>query len=224
MSLSAKDGSTIWDIRSIPSFIKSQSFLSLAISKKGDVIASTSSGDLLKINAKTGKVEWSINTLRSNLVYATDFFKSSEIVISEKKIIFSTQTSTFSFNIDNGYINWEKEISAIDKPIIEGNNIFFVTENGYFIIQNLETGEIISSNYILKNLKEKKQLTKVAGFIMGSGKIYSVTQNGYLIISSAHSGKTESFKKISKSITSSPIISNEKLYIYTEDSRILGFN
>ena len=59
---------------------------------------------------------------------------------------------------------------------------------------------------------------------MGSGKIYSVTLNGYLIISSASSGKVENFKKIGDSITSNPIINNGKLFIYTEDSRILGLN
>ena len=59
---------------------------------------------------------------------------------------------------------------------------------------------------------------------MGSGKIYSVTLNGYLIISSAISGKVESFKKIGDQITSAPIINNGKLYILTENSRIIGFN
>ena len=59
---------------------------------------------------------------------------------------------------------------------------------------------------------------------MGSGKIYSVTLNGYVIVSSAHSGKVENFKKIGDPITSSPIINNGKLFIYTENSRILGFN
>ena len=59
---------------------------------------------------------------------------------------------------------------------------------------------------------------------MGSGKIYSVTLNGYLIVSSAYSGKVENFKKIGNQIISTPIISNGKLFIYTEDSRILGFN
>ena len=224
LSLSVKDGSVIWDIRSIPSFIKSQNFLSLAISKDGDVIASTSSGDLIKINSKNGMVYWSINTLISNLVYSTDFFKSSEIVISGKNIIFSTQSSIFSFGLSNGYTNWEKNISSIGAPIIVGNNIFFVTENGYFIILNLNSGELVSSTYILKNLKNKKQLTKITGFVMGSGNIYSVTRNGYLIKNSAYSGKTESFKKISNLITSSPIISNGKLFVYTENSKILVFN
>ena len=224
LSFSTKDGSMIWNIRSISSFIKSQNFLSLALTKQGDVIASNSSGELLKVNSVNGDVDWSLNTLGSMLAHATDFFKSSDIVIINENIIFSTQSSIFSYNLNNGYTNWEIDVSAISIPIIDGKNIFFVTENGYFVIINMDTGKIISSTNILKILKKKKQFTKITGFIMGSGKIYSVTLNGYLIVSSASSGKVENFKKIGSPITSTPIINNGKLFIYTENSRILGFD
>jgi len=223
LSLSTKDGSIIWDIRSTSSFIKSQNFLSLALSKQGDVIAITSSGDLLKVNSINGNIDWSLNTLGTVLA-ATDFFKSSDIVIINESIIFSTQSSIFSYNLNNGSTNWERDISSIGTPIVNEGNIFFVTENGYFVIINKDTGEIISSTNILKILKKKKQFTKIAGFIMGSGKIYSVTSNGYLIVSSAISGKVENFIKVGDPITSVPVINNGKLFIYTENSRILGFN
>ena len=222
LSLSAKDGSKIWDIRSTSSFIKSQNFLSLALSKQGDVIASTSSGNLMKVNSANGNVDWSLNTLGD--VLATDFFKSSDIVIINESIIFSNQQAIISYNLDNGYTNWRTKVSSIATPIVDGKNIFFVTENGYFLIISLDTGEIISSTNILTILKKRKQRTKITGFIMGSGKIYSVTLNGYLIVSSPTSGKVENFIKIGSPITSAPIINNGKLFIYTEESRILGFN
>ena len=222
-SFNVKDGSIIWNVSSVSSFIKSQNFLSLALSKQGDVIAITSSGDLLKVNSINGNIDWSLNTLGTTLA-ATDFFKSSDIVIINENIIFSTQSSIFSYNLNNGYTNWKIDVSAISSPIIDGKNIFFVTENGYFVIINVDTGEIISSTNILKILKKKKQSTEVTGFIMGSGKIYSVTSNGYLIVSSAISGKVENFKKIGDPVTSVPVINNGKLFIYTENSRILGFN
>ena len=224
LAFNIKDGSVIWDIRSISSFIKSQNFLSVALSKKGDVIASGTSGDLFKVSAINGNVNWSINTLDSLLAHSTDFFSSSDIVIGDENIIFSTENSIFSFDLNGGFINWTKNVSSVAAPIIDNDNIFFVTENGYFVIANIGTGEIISSTNILKILKKKKQSTKITGFIMGSGNIYSVTMNGYLIVSSASSGKTEKFKKIGDRITSSPIISNGKLFIYTENSRIFGFN
>ena len=224
LSFNTKDGSIIWDFRSISSFIKSQNFLSLALSKEGDLIASNSSGDLLKINSKNGDIFWSINTLESLLPHDSDFFKSSDIVIINQNIIFSTQSAIFSYNLDNGGTNWRTDVSSIATPIVDGKNIFFVTENGYFVIIDIDSGKIISSTNILKILKRKKQSTKITGFIMGSGKVYSVTSNGYLVVSSAYSGKVEKFKKIGNSITSTPTISNGKLFLYTEDSKIIGFN
>ena len=222
--LNTKNGSKIWDIRLVSSFIKLQNFLSSAISKQGDVIAINSSGDLFKVNANNGKIDWSLNTLESTLAHATDFFKSSEIVIIDDNIIFSSKSSIFSYNLNTGYTNWKQEVSSIGAPIIDGKNIFILTDNGYFVIIDKDTGILISSTNILKILKKRKQETKITGFIMGSGKIYSVTSNGYLIVSSPVSGKVEYFKKIGDPITSAPIINNGKLYILTKNSRIYGFD
>ena len=223
-SLNVKDGTRIWDVLSISSFIKSQNLLSSAISKTGDLIILNSSADLYKIDGNTGEVYWYSNTLGSLLPDATDFFISSEIVIIDDEIIFSAGPSIFSYNLNVGSINWEKKVSAVGTPIIDGENIFFTTSNGYFVIMNRATGKIISSTNILKILKKKNRETKITNFIMGSGKLYSVTLSGHLIVSSAISGKVEYFKKIGDPVTSAPVINNGKLYILTENSRIIGFN
>ena len=223
-SLNIKDGTRIWDVLSISSFIKSQNLLSLAISKTGDLIILNSSADLYKIDGNTGEVYWYSNTLGSLLPDATDFFISSEIVIIDDEIIFSAGPSIFSYNLNTGSMNWEKKVSAVGTPIIDGENIFFTTSNGYFVIMNRVTGKVISSTNILKILKKKNRKTKITSFIMGSGKLYSVTLSGHLIVSSAISGKVEYFKKIGDPIASAPIINNGKLYILTENSRIIGFN
>ena len=222
--LNTKNGTKIWDIRSVSSFIKLQNFLSSAVSKQGHVIAVNSSGNLLKVDANNGKILWSLNTLEYAGAHSTDFFKSSEIVINDDEIIFSAKSSIFSYNLNTGYANWKQAVSSVGAPIIDGKNIFILTENGYFVIIDKDEGKIISSTNILKILKKRKQSTKVTGFIMGSGKIYSVTLNGYLIVSSPVSGKVEYFKKIGDPITSAPIINNGKLYILTKNSRIFGFN
>ena len=223
-SLNIKDGTRIWDVLSISSFIKSQNLLSSAISKTGDLIILNSSADLYKIDGNTGEVYWYSNTLGSLLPDATDFFISSGIVIADDEIIFSAGPSIFSYNLNTGSINWEKKVSAVGTPIIDGENIFFTTSNGYFVIMNRATGKIISSTNILKILKKKNRETKITNFIMGSGKLYSVTLSGHLIVSSAISGKVEYFKKIGDPITSYPIINNGKLYILTENSKIIGFS
>ena len=151
-------------------------------------------------------------------------FKSSEIVISDNDIIFSVSSSIFSFNLSNGYLNWKEDIGSKNIPIIDGNNVFLISDNGYFVNIDRSLGKIIWSTNILKILKNRIQITQVTGFIMGAGKIYVTTLNGYLIVCSAVSGNIEYFKKIGNQITAGPIINDGSLYILTENSRILGFN
>ena len=222
--LNTKDGSLVWNILSISSFIKSQGLLSLAVTKFGDLIAITSAADIYRIRANTGDIFWSRNTADSLNIDATDFFNSSEIVIDDDNIIFSSGSSTFSLSLDSGVTNWKQEVSSISTPIISGKNIFIVSDPGYFVILDKNTGEIISSSNILKILKRKKQKTKVTGFIMGSNKIYSMTLNGFLIVSSVASGEPEFFKKVGGPNISSLIINNGKLYMLTNKSKILVLN
>ena len=219
-----KDGSVIWDVRSIESFIKLQNFLPSGLLNNGNLLVINSSGELLKIDSKSGRIFWSLNTLGAILMHDTDFFSSSEIVISDNNAFFSVKSSFFSVNLDTGYVNWRQKVSSVATPIIDKENIFILTSNGYFVILDKNTGKIISSKNILKVLKKNKQNTKVAGFIMGSGKIYSTTSNGYLVIISPISGNAEYFKKIGDPIIASPVISDGKLYILTKNSRIIGFN
>ena len=224
LCLDTDTGSKIWDVRSISSFIKSQNFLALAVTKEGDLVTLNSSGTLLKVKANNGKIYWTLNTTDSATNLDDDFFKSSEIVISDNDIIFSASSSIFSFNLHNGFLNWKEDIGSKNTPIVDGNNIFLITEHGYFINIDKNSGKIIWSTNILKILKKRKQMTQITGFIMGSGKIYATTLNGYLIVCSAASGNIEYFKKIGEQITAAPIINDGSLYILTENSRILGYN
>jgi len=224
LSFNVNDGSLLWDLRSVSSFIKSQHFLSLAISKNEELLILNSAGDLLKLNSINGSIYWSLNTLASVFSHDTDFFISSEIVLNNNNIFFSTPVSTFSFSLGNGIFNWVSDIGTSNTPIIDGKNVFLVSDNGFFVNLDKDTGKIIWSINILKVLKKRKQITNITGFILGSGKIYAVTSNGHLIVCSARSGKVESVKEINDKVYVNPIISNGSLYILTDESRIIGFN
>ncbi len=224
LCLNTNDGSLIWSILSIKSFIKTENLLSLAISKDGNLLAITSAADIYKIRGDTGDIFWSRNTADSLYADATDFFVSSEIVINDDKVIFSSGNNTFLLKLENGETLWKQEVSSVAAPIVSGENIFILSDNGYLVIIEKDTGEIISSTNILKILKRKKQKTKITGFIMGSNKIYSITLNGFLISSSAISGKAEFYKKIGGPNISPLAINNGKLYILTDKSKILVLN
>jgi outer membrane protein assembly factor BamB len=222
--LDSASGNKIWDVRTVASFIKSQNFSALAISKKGDLFVLNSSGDLLKLSALSGQIFWALNVTPSLYAHDKDFFKSSDIVIENDNIYFSTTSSLFSYNSKSGFMNWQLDINSTSTPIIDGNNVFLLSNNGFFANIDKSTGKLIWLTDVLKILKKKKQDTNISGFILGSGKVYITTRNGFLIISSATIGKTESFIKIGGDINIAPIISDGSLYVLTENSRLFGFN
>ena len=47
-----------------------------------------------------------MNSLISKSTFDSDFFKTSDIVIDKEVAIFSNISSTFSLNLDSGYVNW----------------------------------------------------------------------------------------------------------------------
>ena len=222
--LESKTGTKIWDVRTVSSFIKTQSFLALAISKKREVFIINSSGDLVKLSSINGQIYWSLNITPSLFAHDKDFFESSDIAVTDDDIIFSTTASLFSYNLNNRNMNWKIDINSTNTPIIDENNVFLVSKNGFFVNIDKVSGKIIWSTNILKILKERKRNTNVTGFILGSDKIYATTHNGFLIISSAINGKVETFKKVGDSIITDPVINDGSLYILTKNSKLFGFN
>ena len=222
--LDAKDGRKIWDYPSLTSFIKLQNLLSLAISEKGELVTLNSSGDLLKFKSSNGLLYWSFDATRSNFSHDSDFFKSSKIVLTDTSIIFFAATSLYSFDLFNGALNWKHNIYSQNVPIVDGNNIFVVSNDGFFINLDIKTGKINWSVNTLKVLKERKQKTTATGAVLASGKYYITTKNGFLIECSASTGEVLRFKKIGDNIAVPPIISSGSLYLLTENSKIYGFN
>jgi outer membrane protein assembly factor BamB len=222
--LSVEDGSKVWDYPSLSSFIKLQNLLSLAISDKGELVTLNSSGDLLKFKSSNGLLYWSFDATRSTYTHDSDFFKSSQIVLTDDSIIFFASTSLFSFNLFNGALNWKHNIYSQNVPIIDGNNVFVVSNDGFFLNLDRKSGLINWSVNTFKILKESKQKTEATGVVLASGKLYITTKNGFLIECSASTGKVLRFKKIGDNLVVPPVVSNGSLYLLTENSKIIGFN
>ena len=76
-------------------------------------------------------------------------------------LIFSTTKSLFSYNINNRYENWKFDINSTSTPIIDGNNVFLVSRNGFFVNIDKNSGKIIKTeewglrplSYKIKNNK-----------------------------------------------------------------------
>ena len=218
---SIKNGSEIWNFKSEEHIIKSPKKLSLVISKD-QVFFNNSLGDITSVNIDNGDLLWQVPTLSSLDIESKAFFKTSDLILANQSIFFSNnQNDFFSLDSNTGSLNWQQKINSNLRPTFIEDFVFTVSMNGFLVIIDNSSGNIIRITDIFKNFKKKKR-SKIypVGFIVGSNNIYLTTSNGKLMIIDIATGRTKSILKIDNDKISRPFVLNQSLYIIKENSII----
>ncbi len=214
-----KDGTECWNIKNEDSFTVSKSKFSLLI-KDNLVIYNNSLGDITAVDISSGLIQWQLPTQKSSIMNETYGFNFSKLVSDGSSIYFSNNKNQFySVDLKSGTTNWMSEINSILTPIIIGNFIFTVSENGYlFTIQKSE-GNIIRINDIYKNFNfKKRERIRPTGLTIGGNNLYLTNSDGNLIVISLSAGNVLKIEKVGRDLISKPLIYNENLFIVKNGS------
>ena len=218
---SLKDGSEIWNFKTEKSFIKSQKKNSLVI-KDNKIIFNNNLGDVSAVDLESGELIWQTPTHAKTIYEDAMFLKISDLIVAKNSILFSNNNNEF-FSIDSGsgIMNWKQKINSSLRPTFIENLIFTITNEGYFVVIDNDTGNLIRSTNILKNIKKKKrEKIKPVGFVVGKKNIYLTADNGRLFIIDILSGNTKSIMKIDNEKISRPIVLEQNLFIIKDNSII----
>tara|TARA_A100001011_G_scaffold308712_1_gene324456 strand:+ start:230 stop:1684 length:1455 start_codon:yes stop_codon:yes gene_type:complete len=155
---SLKNGKEIWQMRTDQSFIKSQKKLSLVIIKN-NVFFNNSVGDITAVNIQTGNLVWQMPT-QSSAIYEDAFFlKTSDLIADENSILFSNNRNEFfSLSASQGQINWKQKINSNLRSSMVENLIFSISMEGYLIVTDNKTGNIVRITDVFDQFKRKKSL------------------------------------------------------------------
>ena len=218
---SIKDGEEVWNIKTDSSFIKSQKKLSLIISDE-KVYFNNSIGDISAVDINRGKLVWQTPTQDSSIYESSFQLKTSDLVLANKSILFSNNTNEFySLDAKTGTLIWQQKINSTVRPAVIDNFVFTVTEEGFLVIIESETGNIIRITNVFDRIKEKKRSNiKPIGFVVGSKNIYLTTSTGRLITIDISTGKPILMIKVDNKNISRPFILDKKLFII-KDSAII---
>ena len=218
---SLKDGSLIWEYRSGTSTIKSSKKISIAIDNN-IVLFNNSIGDINAVDIDTGNLIWITPTANKQNSIRPYLLKISDLVIQGNSVLFSNNNNEFfSIDINTGFINWIQKINTYIRPAIVNDLIFTVTLEGFLVIIDNPTGNIIRVTDVFDQFKIKKRSEiKPVGFLIGETDIFLSTNHGKLLIMDILTGKTKSTLKIAKKKISRPFFSNNNLYLIKENSII----
>ncbi len=221
---SLKNGQEIWNFQTESALIRSQKRLSMVIVK--DVIYFNNSlGDISAVRINDGELLWQLPT-QSDVLYESAFsLETSDIITDNKDLFFSNNKNQFfSIDIKSGSFNWENSINSNLRPSVVENFIISVSLEGYLIVIDKITGNIIKVTDVFNNFKPKKRKEILpTGFIVGLKNIYLSTNIGRLLVIDIKSGKTISTLKIDKNKISRPFVSNQNLYL-AKDNAIIKLN
>ena len=221
---SLKSGEELWNFQTETALIRSQKKLSMVIVE--DVIYFNNSlGDISAVKIDDGELLWQLPT-QSDLLYESAFsLETSDIITDKKDLFFSNNKNQFfSIDVKSGTFNWENNVNSNLRPTVIDNFIITVSLEGYLIVIDKITGNIIKVTDIFNNFKPKKRKEILpTGFIVGLKNIYLSTNIGRLLVIDIKSGKTISTLKIDKDNISRPFVSNQNLYL-VKDNAIIRLN
>ena len=223
-SISIKNGSEIWSLKTDESLTKSNTKISIALDKN-NIYFNNSIGDITAVDIKSGQLVWQLPTQNNNISLNAFQLSNSELVINDGTIFFSNNKNEFySIDAATGLINWINEISSILKPVVIGKLIITISEKGYLYIIDKKSGNIIRANDLFINYKKiKRSQIKPTGFLVAMSKIYLTNDDGKLIIINANEGNILNTVKISGSKILQPFINKNKLFLISNGS-IIKFN
>lgn len=246
---SLKDGSEVWNYKTDQAFIKSQKKLSLIIINN-KVLFNNSIGDITAVDADNGNLIWQTPTQSSSLYEDSFSLKTSDLIANDNSVLFSNNRNEFfSLDVKNGTIRWKQKINSHLRSTLIENTIISITNEGYLVLTDNRTGNIIRINNVFKEFKEKGKIFKnfkkkpkfvrrglgnlsekntyktkgginPIGFIVGSKNIYLTTDHGRLLVIDIKNGKTVSILKIDNEKISRPFVLNQSLFIIKDNSVI----
>ena len=218
---SIKDGEELWNIKTDTSFVKSQKKLSLIISE-GKVYFNNTVGDVSAVDIDRGKLVWQTPTQDSSIYEGSFYLKMSDLILANKSILFSNNKNEFfSLDINTGTLIWQQKINSSVRSTVVDNFVFSVTEEGFLVIIESETGDIIRITNVFNRIKEKKRLNiRPVGFVVGLKNIYLTTNNGRLIVIDVLTGKPVLMLKIDNESISMPFILDKNLFIIKNNAII----
>ena len=221
---SIENGDELWNIKTEDSLIKSQKKLSMVIVKE-KIIFNNSIGDISAVNLNTGELLWQLPT-QSTTIYESSFsLETSEIITDGKILYFSNnKNQIFAINIDTASFLWKNKVNSNLRSSLVEQYLFTISLEGYLIVTDKDSGNIIKITDIFNNFKIKnRSKIKPTGFIVGLNKIYVSTTNGRLIVVNMKTGKVSTILKIDNEKISQPFIVDKDLFVI-KDNGIIKLN
>ena len=191
--------------------------------KGGIVYLSYPSGEVFAL-LRNGSVLWNAMLSRFSFINADESLSHPRAcsVIKDNLIYFtSANRQITAFDTRSGIVVWKKNHGGLETPLVSGNSIFILNSSSDLVCLNKDSGRIRWSRKL-----ELKDDTNCEWFgpIQIGNELLMTSSSGSLLTVSAIDGSIKPYRvDIEQKIISRPIISDNMMYLITEDGSVLAY-
>ncbi|MFD1105456.1 PQQ-binding-like beta-propeller repeat protein [Sphingobium olei] len=195
---------------------------------QGTVIAGYSSGEISAYRYENGRSLWGDALSRTSISTAvatlTDI--DADPVIDRGRVFAIGQGGRMaSYELTSGQRLWEINIAGISTPWVAGEWVFAVTSDARLLCVARATGKIRWVSQLRRWQKEKKKDKAIrwTGPVLAGGKLIVVSTRGEMVYADPATGAVQSTQDLDRSMSLSPIVANNILYVLADDGKLTAF-
>lgn len=227
LALDQETGEERWTFES---FEESARFLASAAPAVLDesVIVPFSSGEVTSLNVLTGRVQWQAVIARTSRLNALSTLGDiAGSPVADRGAVFTASQSGQMAGIDlrTGAVAWEQPVGGNHTPWVSGETIFVLSNRGSLTALNRVDGRVRWTTALpsWKNPKKRKDRINWAGPVLAGGYLYLTGTNKEMIAVSPQDGDVVKRYKLKAPATQPPVVSEQTLYVMTEDGFVEAF-
>jgi len=191
------------------------------------IIAPFTSGELIALRVQNGVVLW--QDALSSTARLTPLASLNDIsggpAVADGYVIASAQSGVMTaFDLRTGQRVWSQPAGSLSIPLIVGDVVYTATTTGQVAAMSKLDGKIhwIEQLENFKNAKKRKERTVWTGPILAGNRLVVASSRGDVVLLDPRAGTILKEMDIGGSVFVPPIISNETVYILTDEAKLVA--
>lgn len=197
---------------------------------QGTIVAGYSSGEVQAYRYENGRDLWEDALARTSMALSVSTLSDvdADPVIDRGRVFALGQGGRMaSYELLTGQRSWEISIAGISTPYVVGEWVYVMTDDGKLLCVARGSGKVRwlqqLARFRVETDKKKKDPIRWTGPILAGGRLIAVNSEGQLVEFSPTDGSTLATMEFKSSLSQSPVVANNMLYILADDGRITAW-
>lgn len=229
IALNAADGAVLWQATAS---LESGSIFGAGspAAGQGTLVAGFSSGEVQAYRYENGRDLWEDALARTSMALSVSTLTDvdADPVIDRGRVFALGQGGRMaSYELVTGQRSWEISIAGISTPYVVGEWVYAMTDDGKLLCVARATGKVRwlkqLARFRVETEKKKKDPIRWTGPVLAGGRLIAVNSEGTLAEFSPADGSLLASTEFKTSLSQSPVVANNVLYILADDGRITAW-